>query len=118
MTDVQAADAAGEVDERVAVDVRDRCSARVGGDDRERERERLRDHTVEPIHDLARARARDVGGKPDRACRSHAVRLTEPSARPLKSRKRYLGPKVRTTERGTAVHSLRARRPTMLTALA
>jgi hypothetical protein len=42
VTHVQAPDAAGEIDERVAVDVRQRGAARLGGDDRERDRERSR----------------------------------------------------------------------------
>ena len=49
VTDVQAADAAGEVDEDVAVDVGERRAARLGGDDREGDRERRGD---------ARARSR------------------------------------------------------------
>ena len=40
VADVEAADAAGEVDERVAVDVGERGAAALGGDDREVDRER------------------------------------------------------------------------------
>ena len=42
--DVEAADAAGEVDERVAVDVGERRASPLLDDDRERDRERVGDH--------------------------------------------------------------------------
>ena len=52
VTDVEAADAAGEVDEGVAVDVGERRAARRGSDDRERHRQRARDDVREALSDL------------------------------------------------------------------
>ena len=61
VADVQAADAAGEIDERVAVDVGQRGAAGLGGGDREGDRERRGDAGAEPLQDLPRPRARDLG---------------------------------------------------------
>ena len=58
VADVEAADAAGEVDERVPVDVGDRRAARLGSDDRERQIERRRHAGTQPLEHVARARAR------------------------------------------------------------
>ena len=59
VADVEAADAAGEVDERVAVDVGDGRAAALGDHDRQVEPERVGDHPLLPLGDLARARARE-----------------------------------------------------------
>ena len=55
VADVQAADAAREVDERVAVDVGDRGAARLRGHDRKGERKGRRDARRQPVEHLARA---------------------------------------------------------------
>ena len=60
VADVEAADAAGEVDERVAVDVDERGAAALGRDDRERDRERRRDRRASmALENRPRARAGD-----------------------------------------------------------
>ena len=79
--DVEAADAAREVDEGVAVDVGERRAARRGGDDRERERERARDGALDALADLPRARARNLGFELDRCGRRHAASVAEAHAR-------------------------------------
>jgi hypothetical protein len=53
VTDVQAADSAGEVDERVAVDVAERRAAGLGRDHRKVDRERIRDDAILPLEDRA-----------------------------------------------------------------
>ena len=52
VADVEAADAAGEVDERVAVDVGERRAAALGDDDRQVDRERLGDDALLARQDL------------------------------------------------------------------
>ena len=74
--DVQAADAAGEVDERVAVDVGDRRAAALGCEDRMDERERSGDHALLALGDLARARARDLRPDLDRLGDCHGLNDT------------------------------------------
>ena len=59
VADVRDADPADEVDERVAVDVRDRRAARAVGDDRLVDDERTRHRVPLPLEDLAAARARE-----------------------------------------------------------
>ncbi len=78
--DVQAADAAREVDERVAVDVRERGAAAFGDDDRVDEGQRPRDHAFLPLDDLLRTGARDRGPNLDRACHSHTLKIQQRSA--------------------------------------
>ena len=72
VADVRHADAADEVDERVAVDVGDRRSAGAIGDDRLVNDERMRDRTLLAREDLAAARARDLRPDLDHAGRRHA----------------------------------------------
>ena len=79
MADVEAADAAREVDEDVAVDVGEQRAARVGRDDGEGDGERRRDARGEPRQDLARPRSRDLRPQLDRARGRHG---SERSARP------------------------------------
>ena len=71
MADVEAADSAGEVDERVAVDVGERRALAALDHDRQVDRERVRDHAVLALEDLLRARARDRGSELDRLGRRH-----------------------------------------------
>ena len=73
VTDVQAPDAAGEVQERVPVDVGDRRALAVIDDDRQEDRERVGDHARLPVEDLLRARPRDRGLELDRLRRRHAA---------------------------------------------
>ena len=75
MADVEAADASREVDEAVAVDVGDRGAAAVRDHDRQVEAERIGDHPLLPLDDLAGARARDLGTKLDRARDRHVVTI-------------------------------------------
>ena len=72
VADVRHADAADEIDERVAVDVRDRRSAGAIGDDRLVNDERMRDGTLLAREDLAAARARNLRPDLDHAGRRHA----------------------------------------------
>ena len=60
VADVEAADAAGEVDEAVAVDVGDGGTAAVRDHDREVEAERIGDDPLLPVGDLAGPRPRDL----------------------------------------------------------
>src|SRR5262249_19799057 len=76
MPDVQAADTAAEVDERVPVDVRDRGALATLGDDRQVHGERVGDDALLAGEHLAGARARDLRLKADSAGRGHALRLT------------------------------------------
>ena len=78
--DVQAADAAGEVDERITVDVRERGAAAFGDDDRVDEGQRPRDHAFLPLDDLLRTGARDRGPNLDRACHGHTLKIQQRSA--------------------------------------
>ena len=71
VADVQAADAAREVDERVAVDVGDRRAVRLLDHDREIDRERLRDDAGLTVEDLPAARPGDLGLEVDCSCRGH-----------------------------------------------
>ena len=52
VADVEAADAAGEIDEDVAVDVGDRGAARLGRGEREGDLERRRDARGQPLEHL------------------------------------------------------------------
>jgi hypothetical protein len=69
--DVQAADAAREVDERVAVDVGEERPVPFGDGDRQDELERVGDDLCLARGDLARARPRNGGLQADRANRGH-----------------------------------------------
>src|SRR5206468_1340296 len=75
VADVEAADAAGEVEERVPVDVRDERAAAFLDHDRQVDRERLGDDALLARQDLARARARNPGLELDRAGRRHGRTL-------------------------------------------
>ena len=77
MADVETADAAGEVDERVAVDVDERGASALACDDRVRDRERSRDDARDPLQDLGRARARNLGPEVDRPRHRHRPHLSE-----------------------------------------
>jgi len=65
VADVEAADAAREVHEAVAVDVGDRCAFAVRDHDRQVETERIGDDAFLPLGDLAGARARNLGAELD-----------------------------------------------------
>ena len=80
--DVQAADPAGEVDERVPVDVGQRRAPRGGGHDRERDRERPRDVALDPLPDLLRPRPRNLGDEVDHTRRSHRRSVANTPERP------------------------------------
>jgi hypothetical protein len=73
MADVEAADSAGEVYERVSVDIGDRGAARVLDDHRQEDRKRVGHHPLLPRQDLLRARARDLGPQVDCARHSHGA---------------------------------------------
>ena len=75
VADGEAADAAREVDEAVAVDVGHGRAAPVRDHDRQVEAERIGDDALLPLGDLARARAWDLGAKLDRACDGHVVTI-------------------------------------------
>ena len=81
MADVEDADAAGEVEEDVAVDVGERRSARLGDDDRQGDRLRIRDHALLALEDLLRARARDRGADVDRLGRRHVEQVSAATGR-------------------------------------
>ena len=72
VADVRDADSADEVDERVAVDVRDRRSARAVGDDRLVDDQRVRDRLQLSLEDLAAPRAGDLRAYLDHAGGRHA----------------------------------------------
>ena len=78
---VEAADAAGEVDEDVPVDVGDRRAARLGGDDRERQVERGRHAGAKPVEHLSRARAGNLGDDLGGAGRCHRSEGSESPGR-------------------------------------
>jgi hypothetical protein len=80
VADVEAADAACEVDERVAVDVRQRRTASLGRHDRMDERKRRRDHAPLALDDLARLGARDLGPELDRLRHGHALKIQQQPA--------------------------------------
>ena len=74
VADVQAADAAGEIDERVAVDVGEPRALAPLDHDRKVERERVGDNALLPLDDLAGAGAGNLGAEVDRLGRRHARR--------------------------------------------
>ena len=76
VADVEAADAAREVDEAVAVDVGDGRAAPVGDHDRQVEAERIGDDPLLPLGDLAGARPRDLGAKLDRPRDGHTATIS------------------------------------------
>ena len=59
MADIEAADAPGEVDERVPIDVRQRRTLAPPDHDGQIDGERIRDHAVLPVEDFLRAGAGD-----------------------------------------------------------
>ena len=77
VADVEAADAAGEVEERVAVDVGQRRAAALGDDDRQVDRERIGDDALLPLEDLPGAGARDLGPQLDRARDGHGLTIAD-----------------------------------------
>ena len=78
--DVQAADAAGEVDERIAVDVCDRRAAALRREDGMDERKRSGDHALLALGDLARARAGELGSNLDRLGHGHGLVIQDRAA--------------------------------------
>ena len=68
---VDDAHASGEVDEDVAVDVRDRRVLGALGEDRQVHQERMRDHAHLALGERTRARPRDLGADLDRLRRRH-----------------------------------------------
>ena len=72
VADVQAADAAREVDERVAVDVGEGRAAALGDDDRQVDRERIRDDPLLPLEDRPGLRPGDRRLQVDCSRRRHA----------------------------------------------
>jgi hypothetical protein len=81
MADVQAADAAGEVDERVPVDVGQRRSVTAIDHDGDVDRERVGHDQRLPLQDLLGARPGDRRPELDRLRRRHhRSRLTQPAA--------------------------------------
>ena len=108
VADVQAADAAGEVDERVAVDVGEQRAARASAATIGKvTRERRRDHALLALEDLPRARPGHLGAKLDRAGHRHAITIASDRRRSVRrdwhvSRRRRIGGVVlsdRTIER-------------------
>ena len=71
VTDVEAADAAREVDEPVSVDVGERRAFAVVDHDRQEDRERVGDHALLPLEDLLRPWAGDPRLQLDRLGRRH-----------------------------------------------
>src|SRR5207244_2566891 len=78
VADVEAADAAGEVEERVSVDVGEERSAPLLDHDRQVDRERRGDDALLARQDLARARTRNLRPEVDRAGRRHSLNLPQP----------------------------------------
>ena len=74
MTYVQAADPAGEIDEGVAVDVRDRDATGLRDDNGKGHRERRGDAGREAVENLPRARSGNLGLQLDCTCGGHPVR--------------------------------------------
>jgi hypothetical protein len=72
VTHVGHPDAADEVDERIAVDVRDRRSARLGRDDGRVDDERPRDRVRLPLEDLPRPGSGNLRAELDHSGRRHA----------------------------------------------
>ena len=81
MTDVEAADPAGEVDEAVAVDVGDGRAAALRDHDRQVEAERIGDDPLLPLGDLAGARARDLRAELNCTRHGHGATLATPPDR-------------------------------------
>ena len=81
VADVRHADAADEVDERVAVDVGDRRPARPIGDDRLVDDQRTRDRVPLALEDLAAARAGNLRPDLDHAGGRHARQPIRPTCR-------------------------------------
>jgi hypothetical protein len=77
VADVEAADPAREVDERVAVDVGQRRAASLDGHDRVDERERRRDHALLALDDLLGARPRKLGSDLDRLRDGHRLKIQQ-----------------------------------------
>jgi len=75
MADVHHSDAADEVDERVAIDVRDRRSVRFRGYDRRVHEKRTRDGVRLAFENLSRARAWNLGAELDDSGRRHSRSL-------------------------------------------
>ena len=73
MADVEAADAAREIDEGVAVDVGERYAVSLGDHDPKVDRKRLGDHLLLAVEDLPRAGPGNVGADVDRARDGHLV---------------------------------------------
>ena len=73
VSDVQDADSAYEIEERVAVDVGDRRSARMRRDDRAVDDQRRRHGVALPLEDLACPGPRNLGAELDSSGRSHAA---------------------------------------------
>src|SRR5581483_360349 len=80
VADGQAADAAHEVDEGVAVDVGDGRSGSTGDDNRRVHRQGVRHHPPLAREDLPRAGAGNLRPQVDRACRRHRASIAKPSA--------------------------------------
>ena len=79
VADVEAADAAGEVDEDVAVDVGERRAAPLVRDDRQHDRLGVRNHALLARQDLGGAGAWDGGADVDRLRRGHIVQSSSPA---------------------------------------
>ena len=77
VADGKAADAAGEVEERVAVDVRQRRAAALGDDDRQVERQRVGDHAALALDDRAGAGPRNLGAELDRPGHGHSLTISD-----------------------------------------
>jgi len=81
VADVQAADAAREVDERVAVDVGQRRAFTVLDHDRQEDRQRIGDDTRLSLEDRLRSRAWNAGFQLDRLGRRHRGEDTSATGR-------------------------------------
>jgi hypothetical protein len=77
VADVEAADAAGEVDERVAVDVGERRAAALRDHDRQEDRQRLGDDPLLAVEDRLRLRPRNRRFELDSARHRHASTIHE-----------------------------------------
>ena len=81
VADVRDPDSADEVDERIAIDVRDRGTARSIGDDRPVDDERVSHRVPLALEDLAAARARNLRANLDHAGGCHARQPIRPTCR-------------------------------------
>ena len=81
VADVRDADSADEVDERVAVDVRDRRATRTVGDDRPVDDQRTGDRVPLALEDLAAAGTRNLRANLDHAGGCHARQPIRPTCR-------------------------------------